>query len=613
MDLSPLAPPPGLLQDLENNPQLTDWIKRTLNQAEANDLLQHYHLDAVVTSECTTQVEYRAAQGLVPQRIEKRWCRRKEPIGHGLWGQVWLEQEGESSNQRAVKILRKDSMKLQGIDYKKEILALAKFSKRHYQQQEVFVKFIGWCEQPSDLFIYMEYFELGDLEGHINGSITEDDTKDISTNLLNGLRIMHHEGFTHRDLKPGNIFVVQRPPAARWWVKIGDFGISKRVNHKLTALYTRIGTPLYMAPEVTGYLDTDEPTSEYNKAVDMWSLGCVLYKVATQVVPFPTPRDLRKFCSGGPFPEQPLLDRIAAEGVEFVKGLLVPHPQNRLTAESALQTSWLSQRRRPSEDSTRIRAQLSSDTKEPEAGQTADNGTGLSEAISGISTSRLALQPEKAETEEPFESRRFSAYQMQKHPATSTNGMPMPPTETSPLPNRVREVVDRDSHSTEASVRLSAPGPRRPAEFNAKGTSISSKLKGYNHFEIADPDSEDKIGTKEEEKEADDDDGTEDSISASESEEPEPDEDLDASEEEENTSILSSQSSSLPKIIRIRDNKVAEEVTRLLETPVNNVFKKVGWIYIISPHDPPGILSRLYHGASCYETFSNPQSVLWRL
>jgi hypothetical protein len=182
---------------------------------------------------------------------------------------------------------------------------------------------------------------------------------------------------------------------------------------------------------------------------------------------------------------------------------------------------------------------------------------------------------------------------MQKHLATSTNGMPMPPTETSPLPNRVRDIVDRDSHSMEASVGLSAPGPRGPIEFNAKRTISISKLEDDNHFESGDPDTEDKIGKKEEEKEEEEenhDDGTEESISESESEEQEPNEELDASEEEENTSILSRLSSSLFEIIRIQDDKVAEIVTRVLERPVHNKSENPGWIYIISPYDLPGIM-----------------------
>jgi serine/threonine protein kinase len=460
MDLSQLA---ALLQDLGDNTELTERIKSVINQSEATDLLQHFHLDAVISGECTTHIEYKVAQGLVPRKIETRWYRREEPIGRGSYGKVWLEREGKASNQRAVKVMEKDLMTRHGIDFKKEILALAKFSKPQYQQQEVLVKFLGWCEQPSNLFLYMEYFELGDLECHITTSITEDDIKDISTNLLNGLRIMHHEGFAHRDLKPGNIFVVQKPPAARWWVKIGDFGISKRVNHELTALYTSIGTPLYMAPEITGDLDTDEPTSKYNNAVDMWSLGCVVYKVVTQVVPFPARRDLRRFCIGGPFPEQPLLDRITADGTEFVKSLLVPDPRDRLSAESALQTSWLSQRRRQSEDSIQTRARTSPDPNKP-AGSTADNGTDPSEATARISTSLLAAQPENPGNGEPRESRRSSAYQIKQHLATSINGMPRPPTENPPLPNHVLDIVDCDSDPAEATIRISAPGSRRPVE-----------------------------------------------------------------------------------------------------------------------------------------------------
>ncbi|KAF9890377.1 hypothetical protein FE257_006045 [Aspergillus nanangensis] len=417
MDLSALA---VLLQDLGDNAELTDRIKNLINQSEATDLLQHFRLDAVITGDCTTHIEYKVAQGLAPRKIEKRWYRRKESIGRGSYGQVWLEREDNKNqagdnkkNQRAVKILGKDLMTHHGIDYKKELLALAKFSKPQYQQQEVLVKFLGWFEQPSDLMVYMEYFELGDLDSHITASITEDDIKDISTNLLNGLRIMHHEGFAHRDLKPGNIFVVQKPPAANWWVKIGDFGISKRVNHELTALYTSIGTPLYMAPEVTGDLDTDEPTSRYDNAVDMWSLGCVLYKVATQAVPFPARRSLRRFCNGGAFPEQPLLDRITPEGTEFVKGLLVPDPGGRLSAESALNNSWLSQRRRPSEDSIR-----SASPEKPEVPEKLETGSQLQSA---------KLEPLNASTE------------------------------TSSLPSDVRDIVD-SLDAAEATVRLSTPG-----------------------------------------------------------------------------------------------------------------------------------------------------------
>jgi serine/threonine protein kinase len=48
----------------------------------------------------------------------------------------------------------------------------------------------------------MEYFRNGDLARHIPIISTEDEVRQITTDVLDGLRIMHAEGFAHRDLKP---------------------------------------------------------------------------------------------------------------------------------------------------------------------------------------------------------------------------------------------------------------------------------------------------------------------------------------------------------------------------------------------------------------------------
>ena len=274
-----------------------------------------------------------------------KWIRKKE-VGRGSSGIVWLEVSGDSDvfEERAVKIVSKSVMKQLNVDYKKELLALTKFSKQKHQQEEVLVTFFGWFEDAGNLFITMEYFGLGDLENHISESMTENEIKDITTDVLNGLLIMHSENFAHRDVKPSNIFVVQKPPNSRWWVKIGDFGISKRAQDG-AKLLTQIGTPGYQAPEVCGYLETDRPTSAYDINVDIWSLGCVVYKIPTQTIPFSKPGDILKFCNGRlQFPEQALSAKMDMDGVNFVKGLIEPIPQKRLSAQSALKASWLVQR-----------------------------------------------------------------------------------------------------------------------------------------------------------------------------------------------------------------------------------------------------------------------------
>ena len=88
---------------------------------------------------------------------------------------------------------------------------------------------------------------------------------------------MHSEKFIHRDLKPHNIFVVETQPY--FWVKIGDFGITKRITNDQMTLKTEIGTLDYLAPEVLGYVD--EETSRYTNSVDIcfeaWS-RCQFYR-----------------------------------------------------------------------------------------------------------------------------------------------------------------------------------------------------------------------------------------------------------------------------------------------------------------------------------------------
>ena len=76
-----------------------------------------------------------------------------------------------------------------------------------------------------------------------------------------------------------NVFVVRPPPS--WWVKLGDFGVSKRVAHNNTSLNTSIETD-YSAPEIFGMVDYEsEDAPGYTNAVDMWSLGCLVHWLLT--------------------------------------------------------------------------------------------------------------------------------------------------------------------------------------------------------------------------------------------------------------------------------------------------------------------------------------------
>ena len=108
-----------------------------------------------------------------------------------------------------------------------------------------------------------------------------------------------------------------------------------------TALRTEVGTRDYQAPEVFGFTDSEEEIL-YTSAVDLWALGCVMFRLLTLEKPFPRPSSLRLYChSMKDFPVEPLYAKDVSENaVEFIRQLMRAHPPERLDAETALKCDW---------------------------------------------------------------------------------------------------------------------------------------------------------------------------------------------------------------------------------------------------------------------------------
>lgn len=133
-------------------------------------------------------------------------------------------------------------------------------------------------ENTNSLCIVMEYADGGDLQKLIKTSqetckyIPEREIWQCLLHIAKGLKTLHEMHILHRDLKCANVFV-----SADNIYKLGDMNVSKVAAKGL--VYTQTGTPYYASPEVW----RDEA---YDMKSDIWSLGCVLYEMASQKPPF---------------------------------------------------------------------------------------------------------------------------------------------------------------------------------------------------------------------------------------------------------------------------------------------------------------------------------------
>lgn len=131
-------------------------------------------------------------------------------------------------------------------------------------------------------FLTMELVEGQDLRGRIRHSpVPLDELAVIGAGIADALAYVHGLGIIHRDIKPGNILLVQTRPGEPLRAKITDFGIARIADStRLTATGAMVGTAAYLSPE-------QALGSLLGPATDVYSLGLVLLECVKQTMEYP--------------------------------------------------------------------------------------------------------------------------------------------------------------------------------------------------------------------------------------------------------------------------------------------------------------------------------------
>lgn len=255
----------------------------------------------------------------------------KEVLGEGCQGVVRRAVRKNTGEEFAVKLVPKGDMTSSNPLALKRMRAEAALMASLQDCPHV-ARLLATFEDDHHLHIVMELITGGSLQEKMaEGKMNEDRSRQLMHGILSFLQDCHHKKIAYGDVKPANFMLTEGQEPA---VKAIDFGCSQKLIPGLF-LRSRVGSPLFMAPEVH--------LGAYGLEADMWSAGVLLYQLLSGTLPFVSIED-------GEIVEVGLhlgfsLDgdewaNISQDAKDLVTALLVRSREDRLTASKALASTW---------------------------------------------------------------------------------------------------------------------------------------------------------------------------------------------------------------------------------------------------------------------------------
>ena len=261
----------------------------------------------------------------------------KDKIGEGHFGVVKTCIEKSTGKEFAVKIVNKTKIKekdFQLVIEERNYMSLIKHPN--------IVSLIKDFEDETYLYFVMVYFKGGDLSKYLNNiKNTEKNLEKISAKIIKiiaqGIQNLNNFGIVHRDIKPENIIFEKENDIKS--IKIIDLGVAITLPYGEQAT-DPIGTLAYIAPEIFLH-------NPYSYQVDVWSIGILLYFLATGgVVPFDDEKGEEKTIgkkivfTHQEYPDKYFGDKSKAL-ICLIDKALEKTPEKRISIKEFLKEEWL--------------------------------------------------------------------------------------------------------------------------------------------------------------------------------------------------------------------------------------------------------------------------------
>ncbi|XP_046668150.1 mitogen-activated protein kinase kinase kinase 4 isoform X3 [Homalodisca vitripennis] len=269
-----------------------------------------------------------------PRTVTFGW-QRGIKIGQGRFGKVYTAVNNETGELMAMK-----EIALQPNDHRTIRSVATELKIFEGIVHENLVRYYGVEIHREEMLIFMELCTEGTLESLVaatESGLPEACIRRYTLQLTRAVATLHKHSIVHRDIKSANIFLTAEGNC----LKLGDFGSAVKIKAHTTVpgeLQGFVGTQAYMAPEVFMKSNSDG----HGRAVDVWSLGCVLIEMGSGKRPwaeYDSNYQIMFKVGMGETPEIP--DSLSEEGQHFAAKCLVHDPKQRATITELLVHTFL--------------------------------------------------------------------------------------------------------------------------------------------------------------------------------------------------------------------------------------------------------------------------------